>query len=270
MNYHEKITKCREQHNSLLCVGLDPDINKLPEHLKNEKYPIFEFNRVIIDATYNLVCAYKPQVAYYAGQNAELELRMSIEYLQDKYPDVPVILDAKRGDIGSTAAMYAKEAFEIYNADAVTVNPYMGIDTLKPFLDNAGKGVVILCRTSNPSGKELQDFSSNGKPLYLHVAELANSEWNYNNNVVLVVGATYPEELGRIRETCPDLPFLVPGIGVQGGDIEKVLQNGLRQDKAGLIINSSRGIIYADSSENFGEGVRQAALDLRDQINSYR
>ncbi len=270
MTFSEKLNAIWKKNNSLVCVGLDPALNKLPECLKNEKQPIFAFNRALIDATADLVCCYKPQVAYYAGQNAEEELAMTIDYINKNYPEVPVILDAKRGDIGSTAEMYAKEAFERYDADAVTVNPYMGTDTLKPFLDYADRGTVILCRTSNPSSSELQELYSGERQVYQYVAEYAQTKWNYNNNIMLVIGATFPEELGEVRKICKNIPFLVPGVGAQGGDVRKVLENGKTADGTGLVINSSRGIIYADSSENFAEGARKATIELRDLINQYR
>jgi orotidine-5'-phosphate decarboxylase len=270
MTFNEKINNIWKKNNSLVCVGLDPDMAKMPECVKGCEYPIFEFNKAIVDATHDLVCAYKPQAAYYAGQDADDQLKMTIDYILENYPEVPVILDVKRGDIGSTAQMYAKEAFERYNADAVTVNPYMGLDTLKPFIDYNDRGVIILCRTSNPSSCELQELVSGGKMVFEHVAELARDKWNYNNNVLLVIGATFPEELGKVRALCPDMPFLVPGVGAQGGDVKKVIENGATADGVGLIINSSRGIIYADKTENFAQASREAAKQLRDMINQYR
>ena len=195
---------------------------------------------------------------------------MTIDYIREQAPLMPVILDAKRSDIGSTAEMYAREAFEQYNADAVTVNPYMGFDTLKPFLDYEDRGVVILCRTSNPNSGDLQNLMCDGKMVYEHVAELARDKWNYNRNVALVIGATYPEELRHVRELCPELPFLVPGVGAQGGDVEKVVRYGCDAAGGGLAINSSRGIIYADKCEAFGAGAGQAARELRDLVNSFR
>lgn len=270
MTFIDKIRKAWEINNSLVCVGLDPDLEKLPECVRDEEYPIFEFNKQIIDATHDLVCSYKPQVAYYAGQDAEDELEMTINYIHENYPDIPVIFDSKRGDIGSTASMYAKEAFERYDADSVTVNPYMGTDTLKPFLDYADRGVIALCRTSNPSGDEIQNLIVDGKSIYKRVAEYAQNKWNYNNNILLVVGATYPDELGEIRSICPNIPFLVPGIGAQGGDVEAVLKVGKTSDGTGLIINSSRGIIYAGGGSDFAQASRKATIELRDLINQYR
>ena len=270
MTFYEKIAQAWAKNNSLVCVGLDPDYNKLPECVKGEKYPLFAFNKAIIDATKDQVCAYKPQAAYYAGQDRDADLQMTMDYLAETAPEVPVILDVKRGDIGSTAEMYAKEAFERYHADAVTVNPYMGFDTLKPFLDHADKGVIILCRTSNPNSGDLQNLVSDGYMLYEHVAMLVRDRWNYNKNAALVIGATYPEELKKIRTLCPELPFLVPGVGAQGGDVQKVIANGATADKTGLIINSSRGIIYASKGEDFAEKAADAAKELKDLINSFR
>ncbi len=270
MNFMEKLRAAWRVNHSLVCVGLDPDRAKLPAAVAGERHPIFEFNRRIIDATAHAVCAYKPQAAYYAGCDADAELKMTVDYLRERYPAVPVILDVKRGDIGSTAAMYAKEAFERYGADAATVNPYMGTDALEPFLNYADRGVVVLCRTSNPGGNDLQNLVADGRPVYEHVAMLAQTRWNGHGNVMLVVGATYPEELGRIRALCPEMPFLVPGVGAQGGDVAKVLANGRTADGCGLVINSSRGIIYASKGDDFAEAAKRAAEELRDTINSYR
>jgi len=267
MTFLDKLNNIWKKNDSMVCVGLDPDLNKLPACLKSLEFPIFEFNKQIIDATHDLVCAYKPQSAYYAGQNADDQLKMTVDYIRENYPEIPVILDVKRGDIGSTAEMYALEAFERYQADSVTLNPYMGVDTLKPFLDHSDRGVIILCRTSNPSSCELQELVCDGKTIFEHVAALARDKWNYNNNVLLVIGATFPEELGGIRKLCPEMPFLVPGVGAQGGDVKKVLENGTTADGFGLIINSSRGIIYADSTENFAAASREATLKLRNTIN---
>jgi len=270
MAFMSKLRQAWERSNSMVCVGLDPDVEKLPSAVTGSRYPIFEFNKGLIDATHDVVCCYKPQAAYYAGQNADDQLAMTLAYLRDKYPEVPVILDAKRGDIGSTAAMYAREVFDRYGADAVTVNPYMGTDNLKPFLDYTDRGVVILCRTSNPGSKELQELVADGKPIYQHVAGLARDKWNYNHNVLLVIGATFPEELATVRALCPELPFLVPGVGAQGGDVEKVVKFGRDASGWGLVINSSRGIIYASSGDDFAVAARQAAIELRDTINRYR
>ncbi|MDA1044302.1 MAG: orotidine-5'-phosphate decarboxylase, partial [Verrucomicrobia bacterium] len=199
MTFIDKLNALWQKNDSLLCVGLDPDLHKIPDCLRGNNTPLFDFNRAIIDSTADLVCAYKPQIAYYAAAGREHDLELTISYIHDTYPGVPVILDAKRGDIGSTAEMYAREAFDRYGADAVTVNPYMGTDTLAPFLSRADKGVVVLCRTSNPGAVDFQNLQLDGRPLYASVAHKAADEWNSNGNVLLVVGATYPEELREIR-----------------------------------------------------------------------
>lgn len=270
MNFIEKLESAQVKNNSLLCVGLDPALERLPQSCRNSTNPFLVFNRALIDATADLVCAYKPQIAHYAACSAEAELLATIHYIKDNYPHIPVILDAKRGDIGSTAEKYALEAFERYQADAVTVNPYLGGDSLAPFLDYADKGVVILCRTSNPGGADLQGLEIDGEALYLKLARLAAVSWNKNRNILLVVGATWPAELAKVREIVGDIPLLVPGIGAQGGDLEAVLKAGLDQRGRGLVINSSRGIIYAGSGDDFAASARQASLELRDAINSFR
>ena len=270
MNFIDTIEASWEKKNSLLCVGLDSDLEKIPSYLLKRDKPLFEFNKDIVDATADLVCAYKPQIAFYAASRSEDELEMTIEYIHDRYPEIPVILDAKRGDIGSTAKMYAKEVFDRYKADAVTVNPYMGFDTLTPFLEREERGVIILCRTSNPGAKDIQDLEINGKKLYQIVATMAVNRWNYNSNVLLVVGATYPRELNEIRSIVGEIPFLVPGIGAQGGDVESAVINGKNAKGTGMIINSSRGIIYASDGKDFAMAARNAAIQLRDEINRYR
>ena len=270
MSFIESMETAWEINNSLLCVGLDTHINKIPRHIQQKDTPVFEFNRSIIDATFDLVCAYKPQIAYYSASGFERELEMTIEYIHENYPQIPVILDAKRGDIGATAIMYASEAFDRYHADAVTVNPYMGGDTLGPYLNRKEKGVVILCRTSNKGAGEIQDLESGNRKIYRIIAEKASKEWNYNGNVLLVVGATYPEELAEIRSLTGDMPFLVPGIGAQGGNVEKAVKSGMDSRGKGMVINSSRGIIYAGAGEDFTDAARGAAIRLRDEINRYR
>lgn len=251
-------------------MGLDSDLEKIPAHLKTNKNPLFEFNKEIIDQTHDLVCSYKIQIAFYAAVAKEEDINLTVDYIHKNYPDLPVILDAKRGDIGNTAECYAKEAFVRYKADALTVNPYMGFDTLLPFLDHKDKGVIILCRTSNPGASDLQDLQIDGKPLYQHVAIKAAKEWTKNNNILLVVGATYPKELAEIRALTGDMMFLVPGIGAQGGDVEAVLKNGADSSGGGLIINSSRAIIFAGKDKDFAEAARSAAITARDQINLCR
>lgn len=268
MTFADLLEQSWKQSNSSVCVGLDPE--KVPAQFASSRQPLFELNKAIIDATQDLACAFKPQIAYYAAAGAEDQLARTIEYIKTNYPRLVVILDAKRGDIGSTARMYAREAFERYGADAVTVNPYMGGDTLKPFLDYADKGVVVLCRTSNPGASQFQGLLVEGTPLYLHVAARASAEWNAHRNLMLVVGATAPEELSKVRAACPTIPLLVPGVGAQGGDVEQVVKRGVRGDGLGLVINSSRGIMYAGDGPEFAQAARNAAQTLRDQINAAR
>jgi orotidine-5'-phosphate decarboxylase len=257
-------------NDSLVCVGLDPEIERFPSHLRAAPRSIYAFNRAIIDATADLVCAYKPQIAHYAAVAAEDQLQDTIRYIRERAPGVPVILDSKRGDIGSTAAKYATEAFGRYGADAVTVNPWLGRDSVEPFLEYADKGVVILCRTSNAGARELQDLEVGGRRLYQVVAEKVANEWNTRGNCLLVVGATYPEELADIRARTGDMTFLVPGVGAQGGDVEQAVRSGRRADGRGLVINSSRGILYAGSGEDFAAAARRATLELRAAINAAR
>ena len=255
---------------SLVCVGLDPEIERFPRHIAAQPSPVFQFNKAIIDATADLVCAYKPQFAHYAAYEAEDQLERTIEYIHRNYPGIPVILDAKRGDVGNTAERYAIEAFERYGADAVTVNPYLGSDSLEPFLKHEDKGVIILCRTSNPGARDLQDLDVGGRKLYHVVAERAAREWNSRGNCLLVVGATYPRELAEVREIVGAMPFLVPGVGAQGGDIALAVSNGQTADGAGLIMSSSRGVLYASSGDDFTAAARSATQALRDQINASR
>jgi orotidine-5'-phosphate decarboxylase len=261
-----------QRHDSLVCVGLDPELERFPQHIAAAPSPIFQFNKAIIDATHDLVCAFKPQFAHYAACEAEDQLERTIEYIHRTCPDVPVILDAKRGDIGSTAQNYAIEAFDRYGADAVTANPYLGRDSVQPFVDRADRGVVLLCRTSNPGARDLQDLvvSSTGQPLYRHVAMLVAREWNANGNCALVVGATYPRELAEVREIVGAMPLLVPGVGAQGGDVAAVVQNGKSAAGTGLIVSSSRAILYAGADGDFAAAARRATQVLRDEINRYR
>jgi len=274
MTFRQKLEKIIRINNSLLSIGLDPDLEKIPQHLRKYKDPIFNFNKQTIDATYDLVCAYKPQIAHYAarGVRGVGSLLKTINYLNYIYPKIPIILDSKRAEIGSTSNLYAKEAFDVFNADAVTVNPYFGLDSLKPFFERKDKGIIILCKTTNKSAGDFQDIkvSSYKIPLYLYVAKKVQ-EWNREyENCMLVVGATWPEELKKIREIAPSMFFLVPGIGAQGGDIKQTLKNGLRKDKSGLIISSSRSIIYASNKPNFASAARREAIKLKEAINKYR
>jgi orotidine-5'-phosphate decarboxylase len=266
----EQLARAWERSDSLACVGLDPEIERFPRRIAAEPTPIFRFNKAIIDATADLVCAYKPQFAHYAAYGAEDQLERTIEYIHDSHPGVPVILDAKRGDVGDTAERYAIEAFERYGADAVTVNPYLGGDALEPFLRHADKGVVILCRTSNSGARDLQDCVIGPRKLYQVVAELAAQRWNSRGNCLLVVGATYPRELAEVRALVGDMPLLVPGVGAQGGDVAQAVQNGQTAQGTGLIVSSSRGILYASAGEDFARAARVATQQLRDRINSSR
>lgn len=270
MNFIAKLRTAWAASHSLLCVGLDPDPARLPTMLRKQPQAIFEFNKAIIDATHDLVCAYKPQIAYFAAQAAEDQLLQTMEYLRTRYPHIPTILDAKRGDIGSTADQYALEAFTRFHADAVTVNPYLGGDSITPFTRHADKGVIILCRTSNPGAQDLQDLQINGQPLYVHVARKVAGEWNANGNCLLVVGATWPEQMRQVRAVVGGMPLLVPGVGAQGGDVQALVTAGRTADGAGLIINSSRAVLYASSGDDFAQAARRVALSSRDEINRYR
>jgi len=266
----QQLERAWRHNDSLVCVGLDPEIERFPERIRAEASPIFQFNRAVIDATADLVCAYKPQFAHYAAYEAEDQLERTIEYIHRTHPGIPVILDAKRGDIGNTAERYAIEAFERYGADAVTVNPYLGGDSLEPFLRHAERGVLVLCRTSNPGAGDLQDLPVSGRPLYQVVAELAARRWNSRGNCLLVVGATYPRELAEVRALVGDMPLLVPGVGAQRGDVQQVVSNGCTAAGTGLIISSSRAILYSSAGEDFAQAARAAAASLRAQVNASR
>lgn len=248
--------------NSLLCVGLDPDPARFPTPLDAAPDAVFRFCKEIVDATADVVCAFKPQIAYFASQREEAALERICTYILETYPDVTLILDAKRGDIGSTAEHYAREAFGRYQAHAVTVNPYLGADSVVPFFAHGG-GVIALCRTSNPGGDDLQSLDVGGRPLYLRVAEMVANDWAEHGDCALVVGATYPDELREVRATVGDLPILVPGLGHQGGDPRAAVEAGATADGRGLMISSSRAIIYASSGEDFAEAARTAAIESR-------
>ena len=252
--------------NSLLCIGLDPDFERLPAIVKQDKNPIFRFNKEIIKATKDIACCYKPQIAHYSAIGAEKDLELTINFI--KSLDIPVLLDAKRGDVGSTADMYAKELFERYGADAITVNPYLGLDSMKPYLSYSDKGIFILCRTSNPGSAELQNLRLDGdKLLYEHVAESAATTWNYNQNVALVVGATKTAELKRIREIVGDTTLLLPGVGSQGADVGEMMAAAAG---GGMLVSSSRAIIFASAEADFADAARKVAIATRDEINKYR
>lgn len=261
---------------SLVCVGLDPEPAKFPASLANRRDAVFEFCRDIVDATAEYVCSFKPQIAHFAALGQEDALARLIAHVHDAHPGIPVILDSKRGDIGSTARHYAGEAFDRYRADAVTANPYLGRDSVQPFLDRADRGVVILCRTSNPGAADLQDLpvpapGGSTRPLYQHVAETVAREWNGHGNCALVVGATWPAQLREVRAIVGDgMPFLVPGVGAQGGDVEAVVTQARASDGTGLVVSSSRAVLYASGGSDFVEAAASAARDLRDAINRYR
>ncbi|MBM3391322.1 MAG: orotidine-5'-phosphate decarboxylase [Betaproteobacteria bacterium] len=274
MDFKTGLAAAWARNDSLLCVGLDPDPAKFPAHLKGRGDAIFEFCKSIADATADLACAFKPQIAYFAANRAEDQLEALIRHIHEKHPGIPVILDAKRGDIGATAEQYAREAFERYGADALTVNPYMGFDSIEPYLAWKERGVVILCRTSNAGGSDLQFLETGGRKLYQHVAELVTKKWNASGQCALVVGATFPTELAEVRRIVGDMPLLVPGIGAQGGDIEATVSAGRTAGGTGLMINSSRAILYAATDKNAGENyaaaARKVALETRNAINCYR
>jgi len=280
MTFAERLARAQRTSGSLVCVGLDPDPAKLPKDLAGPEElrgapdlfpgaePLYAFNRRIVDATAGIAAAYKPQIAFYSALGAEDQLAASIRYIRERAPAALVILDAKRNDIGNTAEAYAREAFDRYGADAVTVNPYMGEDSVLPFLARPDRAAILLCRTSNPGAKDFQDLLVDGLPLYRRVAERAAGRWNNNGNLMLVVGATFPREMADLRMAHPELSFLVPGIGSQGGDLDATLSAGLDARGAGLLISSSRNIIYAGGGA--AEAIREAAEELRTAINRRR
>jgi orotidine-5'-phosphate decarboxylase len=269
MRFLEQLQTAQLQNHSMLCVGLDPEPNRFPGALKGDANKIYDFCASIVDATADAVIAFKPQIAYFAAHRAEGQLERLIEHMRRVAPNVPIILDAKRGDIGSTAEQYAIEAFERYGADAVTLSPFMGFDSVQPYLKYHGKGAFLLCRTSNKGGDDLQNqrFASiEGQPLlYEHVAKLAQGPWNFNGQLGLVVGATYPNEIERVRSIAPTLPLLIPGVGAQGGDATATVQAGWRID-APIIVNSSRAILYASNGDDFAQAARAEALKTRDLL----
>lgn len=269
--------RARWQHaDTLLCVGLDPDPSRFPQALAGDGDALFTFCRDIADASAPYACAFKPQIAYFAAHAAgEAALGRLIQHLRTRHPDIPVILDAKRGDIGSTAAQYTAEAFDRFDADAVTLNPYMGHDSAAPFLQRTGRGCIFLCHTSNPGARDFQelqvsDGQGSSQPLYQHIARTITRDWNGHGNCALVVGATFPEELKVIRAIVGDMPLLIPGVGAQGGDVAAVVRNGRTADGTGLMINASRAIAYASSGADYAAAAANAARTLRDEINRWR
>jgi orotidine-5'-phosphate decarboxylase len=270
MKFTDKLAARWREANTLLCIGLDPDPSRFPAAVRQRDDAIFEFCRTIVDATADLACAFKPQIAYFASCRAEDQLEALIAHIRARHPQVPVILDAKRGDIGSTAEHYAREAFERYDADAVTLSPYMGHDSLEPYLAYPERGAFLLCRTSNPGGNDLQMLEVGGRRLFERVAELAAGAWNRHGQLGLVVGATYPAELATVRRLAPQLPLLVPGIGAQGGDVAASVQAGQTAEGTGMVINSSRAILYAGHDEDYAAAARAVAVRTRDDINHHR
>ncbi|WP_353094861.1 orotidine-5'-phosphate decarboxylase [Methylibium sp.] len=278
MSFRARLLAAERLNDSLLCVGLDPEPSKFPAPWTGDAARIFDFCARIVDATKDLVIAFKPQIAYFAAHRAEDQLERLMAHIRRVAPDVPVILDAKRGDIGSTAEQYAREAFERYQADAVTLSPFMGFDSVEPYLRWPGKGAILLCRTSNPGGSDLQNqrlADVDGSPrLYEHLAQLAQGPWNTNGQLGLVVGATFPEELARVRTLAPTLPLLIPGVGAQGGDAAATVKAAWRGDKsatnAPIIVNSSRAVLYAGGDAEFASAARQVALATRAALNAAR
>ena len=273
MTFIDMLGAATAQNQSLLCVGLDPEPARFPVGMNGQASKIYDFCAAIVEATADIAQSYKPQIAYFAAHRAEDQLEKLMAHMRRVAPQVPVILDAKRGDIGSTAEQYAKEAFERYGADAVTLSPFMGLDSVLPYLKYEGKGAYLLCRTSNPGGDDLQNqrlAGVDGQPrVYEHIARLAQGPWNANGQLGMVVGATYPAEIARVRELAPTLPLLIPGVGAQGGDARATVQAGLTAQ--GLIsVNSSRAILYASSGADFAAAARAEALRTRDVLNAAR
>jgi orotidine-5'-phosphate decarboxylase len=271
MNFIDKLLAAEQAHQSLLCVGLDPDPAKLPGAWRGQPERIFDFCARIVDATADLVIAFKPQIAYFAAHRAEAQLERLMDHMRAHAPGVPIILDAKRGDIGSTAEQYAIEAFERYGADAVTLSPFMGFDSVAPYLKYHGKGAFLLCRTSNPGGDDLQNQHLSDVPghprLFEHIAQLAQGPWNLNGQLGLVVGATYPEEIARVRAIAHNLPLLIPGVGTQGGDAKATVKAGLTPTGP-IIVNASRAVLYASQGADFAQAARLAALSLRHELQT--
>jgi len=267
--FQKKLLKIQKKNNSLVCVGLDTDLTKIPKHLLKKIDPIFEFNKTIIKAIYDLVCAYKPNIAFYEAEGIDglRSLKKTINYLHKNYPEIPIILDAKRADIDNTNLGYIKMAFNFLEADAITLHPYLGKQALKPFLELQDKFFFILCRTSNPGAGEFQDLKIKGKKLYKYLAKQVVNKWNFNNNCGLVVGATYPTELKQVRKIVGNMLLLIPGIGKQGGDVEKTIKAARN---GSFLINSSRSIIYAGARKNFVQKAKEKTEKLKNLINRYR
>ena len=265
----DKLNKSWLKSGSQLMVGLDPDPSRFPEELKTQDNAVYEFCKGIVDATAPYVCGFKPQIAYFSSIGAETELEKICAYIRSKYPELVLVLDAKRGDIGATASQYAKEAYDRYLADAVTLNPYMGFDSVEPYLAYSNKGVIVLCRTSNPGGSDIQFLNvADGQPLYMHVAAMVADSWNADRQCALVVGATFPNEIAKVRNRVGDMPLLIPGIGAQGGDIQATVKAGRTSKGKGMMINSSRAILYASSNSDWREAAALAARKTYIAINN--
>jgi len=276
MTFLDMLRGAERQNRSLLCVGLDPDPARFPDHMKGDASRIYDFCAAIVEATADTALAFKPQIAYFAAHRAEDQLERLMAHMRAIAPQVPVILDAKRGDIGSTAEQYAIEAFERYGADAVTLSPFMGFDSVQPYLKRHDKGAFLLCRTSNPGGDDLQNqilaFKERESRVFEHIARLAQGPWNLNGQLGLVVGATYPDEIERVREIAPTLPLLIPGVGAQGGDAVATVRAGLRvqggETTGPIVVNSSRAILYASAGDDFAQAARREALRTRDLLEA--
>lgn len=266
MGFTTTLQAAQRRNQSMLCVGLDPEPARFPEAWRGDAGHIFEFCAAIVGATSDLVCAYKPQIAYFAAQRAEDQLERLIDHIHRVAPGIPVILDAKRGDIGATAEQYALEAFERYRADAVTLSPFMGLDSIEPYKRFDGKGLFLLCRTSNPGGDALQSQRlEGGERLFERIARLAATEWRGGAELGLVVGATYPEELARVRSLAPTLPLLIPGVGAQGGDAQATVRAAWR-DAGPIVVSSSRAVLYASAADDFAGAAREVAQATRSQL----
>ncbi len=272
MHFYDFLENVVKQNNSLLCIGLDPVIEKIPQSVKSHEFPFFEFNKQIIDATHDLVCAYKPNSAFYEalGHEGIFQLKQTCDYIKKKYPDVVLICDAKRGDIGKTNEKYAYYCFDFLSGDAATLQPYFGGEALEPFLRREDKGCMIMCKNSNSDSGEFQDLIVNEKPLYQIIAKHFITHWNNKKNIVLVVGATYPEQMQKLRNNFPNIVFLVPGIGSQGGSVQETVQAGQTSNGKGLIISASSSIIYSSGENNFAQVARQKAMSLQNEINLHR
>ncbi|MBU3925812.1 orotidine-5'-phosphate decarboxylase [Patescibacteria group bacterium] len=265
MSIIDKYNKRSDAVNSLVCIGLDSDFEKIPEKFKKLEFPQFEFNKSIIELTNEYAAAYKPNIAFYEARGSQglKELKMTMDFLRENYPDIFTVCDSKRGDIGNTNKGYIELILDWLGFDAMTVSPYLGGESLRPFLERLDKGIIVLCKTSNPGSGEFQDLKIEDKPLWQFIAEKVTNEWDKNKNCLLVVGATYPEEMKKIREVTGDMTFLVPGVGAQGGDVEQLVKAGKNSQNKGLIINSSRGIIFSDNP-------RTETIKLKEKINKYR